>query len=59
MSCGKVTIDVTKLSSWKDSIIGRLTQGLAGMAKQRKVNCFEGVGRFVGPNTLEVNGNII
>ncbi len=59
VSCGKVTVDVTKLSSWKDSIIGRLTQGLAGMAKQRKVHCFEGVGRFVGPNTLEVNGNTI
>ncbi len=48
------TIDVDKLRSWKDGVVARLTGGLAGLAKQRKVTTIVGTGRFTGPNLLEV-----
>ncbi len=48
------TIDVDKLRGWKDSVVKRLTGGLAGLAKQRKVTVVPGTGRFVSMNQLEV-----
>jgi len=47
-------IDLDKLRSWKESVVKRLTGGLAGMAKQRKVTVVTGKGAFASPNTLEV-----
>ena len=37
-------------------MIGKLTKGLGGMAKGRKVSVIEGVGRFTSPNMIEVTG---
>jgi len=37
-------------------VVGRLTGGLAGLARQRKVEVVQGVGRFTSPNQLEVTG---
>ena len=37
-------------------MVKRLTGGLSGLAKQRKVTVVVGVGKFVSPNQLEVNG---
>ncbi len=54
VSFGKPTIDLDKLRDFKTKVVGKLTGGLAGMAKQRKVRTVEGVGRFVSPNELEV-----
>ncbi len=51
---GAPKIDAGKLVGWKDSIIGQLTQGLAGLAKQRKVNVVTGYGRFVSERSIEV-----
>ncbi len=51
---GKPKFDVDKLRGWKDSVVGRLTKGLAGLAKQRKVTVVEGVGRFESPRTMLV-----
>jgi len=48
----KVSID--KLRSHKEKVIGKLTGGLAAMAKMRKVTTVRGYGSFVGPNHLEV-----
>ena len=48
----KVNIDM--LRSHKDKVIGKLTGGLAAMAKMRKVTTVRGVGQFVGPNHLQV-----
>ena len=48
------TIDIEKLRGWKDGVVKRLTGGLAGLAKQRKVTVVPGVGRFVSMNQLEV-----
>lgn len=53
---GKPKIDTKKLVAWKDSVIGKLTGGLAMMAKQRKVEVIEGEGKFTSANTLSVDG---
>ncbi len=51
---GKPKVDLDKLRGWKESVVGRLTKGLAGLAKQRKVTVVEGVGRFTSPHMIEV-----
>lgn len=53
---GEPQIDIQKILHWKDDVIGKLTQGLAGMAKARKVQVVEGYGRFTGPNSIAVEG---
>jgi dihydrolipoamide dehydrogenase len=53
---GEPTIDLDKLRGFKDKVVGRLTTGVAGMARTRKVNVIQGVGEFVGPNHLTVRG---
>jgi dihydrolipoamide dehydrogenase len=50
----KPELNLDKLRGWKEKVVGKLTGGLAGMAKGRKVQVVRGVGRFVGPNHLEV-----
>ena len=54
VSFAKPSIDVAKLRSWKDDVVGKGTKGIAGLAKQRKVTVVEGVGRFESPKTLRV-----
>ncbi|KRB78818.1 dihydrolipoyl dehydrogenase [Noviherbaspirillum sp. Root189] len=51
---GKPQIDIDKLREYKDKVVKKMTGGLAGMAKARKVNVVQGVGQFVGANHLEV-----
>jgi dihydrolipoamide dehydrogenase len=51
---GEPSFDVDKLRGWKESVVKKLTGGLAGLAKQRKVEIVTGVGKFTGPNKLEV-----
>ncbi len=53
---GKPKIDVDKLRHFKESVIGKLTAGLAGMATQRKVNIIQGYAKFTSPNTLSIEG---
>jgi dihydrolipoamide dehydrogenase len=48
------TIDVHRLRGWKDGVVSRLTAGLAGLAKQRKVTTVTGTGRFTVMNQVEV-----
>lgn len=52
---GKPTIDIDKLRAHKEGVIANMTNGLAGMAKMRKVNVVQGVGQFVSPNHLAVD----
>lgn len=47
-------IDLARLRETKSQVVGRLTGGLASMAKARKVTVLHGVGQFVGPNHLAV-----
>lgn len=50
----KPTVNIDKLRSYKENVIGQLTKGLAGMAKQRKVRTVQGVAKFVSANELEI-----
>ncbi|MEO0367852.1 MAG: dihydrolipoyl dehydrogenase [Pseudomonadota bacterium] len=50
----KPKIDVPKLRSFKQSVISKLTSGLAGMAKARKVKVVQGFASFVDANTVNV-----
>ncbi len=52
---GDPSIDVDKLRHWKNRIVGKLTAGLAILAKQRKVRVMRGFGRFASPHRLEVH----
>ena len=51
---GNPKIDLDKLRAFKDGVIGKLTTGLAGMAKARKVTVVTGTGQFVDGNHVEV-----
>ena len=51
---GTPAIDAAKLDSWKDGVVQRLTGGLASLAKRRKVEVLQGIGRFEGPHVLAV-----
>jgi dihydrolipoamide dehydrogenase len=53
---GKPTVDLDKLRNWKMSVVKKLTGGLKMLAKQRKVDVITGVGKFLGPNLVEVKG---
>ncbi|WP_029684645.1 dihydrolipoyl dehydrogenase [Tatumella saanichensis] len=53
---GQPQTDIDKVRSWKDKVINQLTGGLAGMAKGRKVKVVNGIGKFTGANTLQVEG---
>ncbi|MEQ1779152.1 MAG: dihydrolipoyl dehydrogenase [Nitrosomonas sp.] len=51
---GKPQIDINKLRTWKESVIGKLTKGLKALAKQRKVEVVHGIGKFVTPHLIQV-----
>ncbi|MBP9714111.1 MAG: dihydrolipoyl dehydrogenase [Sterolibacterium sp.] len=57
VSFGAPQIDLDQLRAHKDKVIGKLTQGLAGMAKARKVDVVQGVGRFVDAHHLAVSAS--
>ncbi|WP_170414566.1 dihydrolipoyl dehydrogenase [Ruegeria atlantica] len=57
VSFGKPKIDLDELRGFKDSVVGKLTGGLDGLSKGRKVQVVRGYGRFSGPNMIEVVGD--
>ncbi|UGQ45336.1 dihydrolipoyl dehydrogenase [Massilia endophytica] len=50
----KPEVDIDEVRKYKEDVIKKMTGGLAGMAKARKVNVVQGVGQFVSPNHIEV-----
>ena len=54
---GKPKINLDTLRGYKDKVVGQLTKGLAGMARQRKVRVLQGTGKFVSANEIEVAGD--
>jgi len=54
VSFGKPEVDLDKVRSWKESVTKTLNQGLAKLAKQRKVTVIQGNGKFASANSLEV-----
>ncbi len=51
---GAPRTDLDKLRAWKESVVAKLTKGLAGLAKARKVTVVEGKAQFASPHSLEV-----
>ncbi|ABO55217.1 dihydrolipoyl dehydrogenase [Burkholderia vietnamiensis] len=54
---GKPEVDLDKLRDFKGGVVKKLTTGLAGMAKARKVEVVTGIGAFVDPFHMEVQGD--
>ena len=51
---GEPRFDLARIRAFKEGVVRKLTQGLAGLAKRRKVQVVQGVGRFEGPHLLRV-----
>ena len=51
---GAPKIEIDQLRGYKESVIAKLTGGLAGMAKARKVKVVRGLGKFLDANHVEV-----
>jgi dihydrolipoamide dehydrogenase len=49
-------IDIDALRGWKDDVVGKLTGGLDGLAKQRKVNVVRGTAKFTSERAVDVDG---
>jgi dihydrolipoamide dehydrogenase len=56
ISFGEPQVDLGRLRAFKEKVVGKLTGGLAAMAKMRKVTVLQGVGAFTGANRLSVDG---
>ena len=54
ITMSKPHIDINALRGWKESVIKKLTGGLTGLAKARKVQTVQGKGTFTSPNTVTV-----
>jgi len=54
VSFGKPKIDVGKLREWKSGVVGKLTKGLSGLARQRKVHVIQGQAEFASAHMLRV-----
>ena len=57
VSFGAPQIDLDKVRAGKEEVVGKLTGGLKGLARQRKVEVVQGVGCFEDAHTLRVNGD--
>jgi dihydrolipoamide dehydrogenase len=51
---GEPQVDLDSLRAWKEKVVGKLTGGLGGMARARKVTVLQGTGTFAGPNHVAV-----
>ncbi len=51
---GAPKIDLDRLRAYENKVVAQMVKGLAGMAKQRKVEVVQGSGRFVSPHEIEV-----
>ena len=54
LSYGKPKFDIDKIRGWKESVSKTLSDGLAGLVKQRKITLIQGTGQFTSVNTVEV-----
>ncbi len=57
VSFGKANVDLEQLRTWKaNDVVGKLTGGLAAMAKKREVTVVQGLGKFTSPHQIAVTG---
>ena len=54
---GKPKIDLEGINGFKNKVVSKLTGGLAGLARQRKVEVVTGVGKFIDANNIAVEHN--
>jgi dihydrolipoamide dehydrogenase len=54
VSFGAPSLDLAAIRKWKDGVVKRLTTGLSGLSRQRKVTVVRGDGVFTSPNTVRV-----
>ena len=52
---GEPKVDLAKLRTFKNKVVGKLTGGLAAMAKMRKVTVIQGMAAFTGPHQLAID----
>jgi dihydrolipoamide dehydrogenase len=57
IAVGEPSFDLDKINAFKSGVVGRLTKGLAGMAKQRGVEVVQGTGKLTGPRELALEGD--
>jgi dihydrolipoamide dehydrogenase len=55
ISFGEPKLDLARLRAFKDKVVGKLTGGLASMARMRKVTVLTGVGGFSDSHSLVVD----
>ena len=55
VSFGKPSLDIDKIRDFKSGVVGKLTKGLDGLAKQRKVQKIQGMAKFTSPYTIEID----
>ncbi|WP_394262540.1 dihydrolipoyl dehydrogenase [Trueperella sp.] len=49
-------VDMGTLNSYKDGVVNQMHKGLTGLIASRKIDVYEGYGRLVAQDTIEVNG---
>ena len=49
-------LDYEKLAEYRDRVVGRLQKGVSGLMRKNKVQVFTGVGSFVEPKKIKVEG---
>ncbi len=54
---GSKNPDSKPVRLWTESVINKLTSGLAAMAKQRKIEVRQGYAKFISPNAVEIDNN--
>jgi dihydrolipoamide dehydrogenase len=59
VSFSDARVEIEKLRAWKEKVVGKLSGGVAMMAKARKVEVVTGEGRFSGPHALSVGERVI
>lgn len=50
-------VNIEKLRAWKNTVVKRLTTGLRGLARKRKVELVAGIGKFISANKIAVTGS--
>jgi dihydrolipoamide dehydrogenase len=53
---GSVDLDLPTMMARKDKVVKDLTKGVAYLMRKHKVQVFEGLGSFVDPHTVQVQG---
>lgn len=56
---GKVSVDWSAMLSRKNKVVKQLTGGVSGLLKKNKVDVYNGLGKVLAKNKVEVNGETL